>query len=96
MTAEDYKALAFEAPGIDVGRVDVLPRFKPHDRRFGVPGVVSVMALPAQSLSGPPNPRPDRPFIERLHAYLSTPDAARDRALCDRLRVRAARPLDRR
>ena len=71
MTVEDYKALAFEAPGVDVGRVDVLPRFKPHDRRFGVPGVVSVMALPAQALSGPPNPRPDRPFIERLHAHFS-------------------------
>ncbi len=72
VTALDYKALAFEAPGVDVGRVDVLPRFKPHDRRFGVPGVVSVMALPAQPLSGPPNPRPDRPFIERLHAHFAT------------------------
>ena len=71
VTADDYRALAFEAPGVDVGRVDVLPRFKPHDRRFGVPGVVSVMALPAQPLSGPPNPRPDRPFIERLHAHFS-------------------------
>ena len=71
VTVEDYKALAFEAPGVDVARVDVLPRFKPHDRRPGVPGVVSVMALPAQALSGPPNPRPDRPFIERLHAHLS-------------------------
>lgn len=71
VTADDYKALAVEAPGVDVGRVDVLPRFKPHDRRFGVPGVVSVMALPSQPLSGPPNPRPDRPFIERLHAHFS-------------------------
>ena len=71
VTVEDYKALAFDAPGVDVARVDLLPRFKPHDRRPGVPGVVSVMALPAQALSGPPNPRPDRPFIERLHAHLS-------------------------
>jgi predicted phage baseplate assembly protein len=72
VTVEDYKALAFEAPGVDVGRIEVLPRFKPHDRRFGVPGVVSVMALPSHVLSGPPNPRPDRPFIERLHAHFST------------------------
>ena len=71
VTAEDYKALAAEAPGVDVGRVEVLPRFKPHDRRFGVPGVVSVLALPRQPLSSAPNPRPDRPFIERLHAHLS-------------------------
>jgi predicted phage baseplate assembly protein len=72
VTAEDYKTLAFDAPGVDVGRVDVLPRFKPHDRRFGVPGIVTVMALPSQALSGPPNPRPDRPFIERLHAHFAT------------------------
>jgi hypothetical protein len=49
----------------------VLPRFKPRDRRFEVPGVVSVMALPAQGLGRAPNPRPDRPFIERLHAHLA-------------------------
>jgi predicted phage baseplate assembly protein len=71
VTADDYRRLALEAPGVEVGRVDVLPRFKPRDRRFGVPGVVSVLALPDQALAGPPNPRPDRPFIERLHAYLS-------------------------
>lgn len=71
VTVEDYRRLAMETPGVDVSRVEVLPRFKPRDRRFNVPGVVSVLALPAQSLSGPPNPRPDRPFIERVHTYLS-------------------------
>jgi predicted phage baseplate assembly protein len=71
VTADDYERIALETPGIEVGRVELLPRFKPRDRRFGVPGVVSVMALPAQALSGPPNPRPDRPFIETLHAHLS-------------------------
>lgn len=71
VTTEDYRRLALETPGVEVGRVELLPRFKPRDRRFDVPGVVSVMALPARALSGPPNPRPDRPFIETLHAYLS-------------------------
>lgn len=71
VTAEDYRKLARETPGIDVARVEVLPRFKPRDRRFDVPGVVSVMALPAQAFGKAPNPRPDRPFIETLHAQLS-------------------------
>ena len=71
VTTDDYRRLALEAPGVEVGRVELLPRFKPRDRRFDVPGVVSVMALPARALSGPPNPRPDRPFIETLHAHLS-------------------------
>jgi hypothetical protein len=48
-----------------------MPRFKPRDRRFNVPGVVSVMALPDAPLAPAPNPRPDRPFIEGLHNYLS-------------------------
>jgi predicted phage baseplate assembly protein len=72
VTAEDYRRLALEAPGIDVGRVEVLPRFKPADRRFHVPGVVTVMGLPAAPLQAAPNPRPDRPFIERLYSHLST------------------------
>ncbi|EHR71169.1 hypothetical protein, phage tail-like region [Burkholderiales bacterium JOSHI_001] len=71
VTEEDYSRLAAEAPGIDLGRVEVLPRFKPQDRRFNVPGVVTVMGLPAAALQPAPNPRPDRPFIERLHAHLA-------------------------
>jgi hypothetical protein len=71
VTEEDYKRLAAEAPGVRVGRVEVLPLFKPHQRRSDVPGVVSVMTLPFRSISRAPNPRPDRPFIERVHAYLN-------------------------
>lgn len=69
VTEDDYRRLAYETPGIEVGRVEVLPRFKP--RSFGMAGVVSVMALPAKAISGPPAPRPDRPFLETLHAHLS-------------------------
>ncbi len=71
VTQDDYQRLSLNAPGIDVGRVEVLPRFKPQDRRFDVPGVVSVMALPNAPLAPAPNPRPDRPLIERLYNYLS-------------------------
>lgn len=71
VTEEDYKRLAAETPGVRLGRVEVLPRFKPHQRRSDVAGVVSVMTLPFRSVSRAPNPRPDRPFIERVHAYLS-------------------------
>lgn len=71
VTAEDYRRLAQEVPGTEVGRVEVLPRFKPRERRFDVPGVVSVMVLPARAPGPAPNPRPDRPFIERVHAHLA-------------------------
>ena len=78
VTALDYDRLAREVPGVAVGRVEVLPRFMPRDRRFDVRGVVSVIALPAQPLPASstsavstPNPRPDRPFLERVHAHLA-------------------------
>lgn len=71
VTEEDFKRIALDTPAVAVGRVEVLPRFKPRDRRFEVPGVVSVLALPAAPLAPAPNPRPDRPFIERVHAHLA-------------------------
>lgn len=70
VTEDDYRHLAAAAPGVRAGRVEVLPRFKPHQRRANVPGVVSVMVLPRKELRHAPNPRPDRPFLERVHLHL--------------------------
>jgi predicted phage baseplate assembly protein len=70
VTVDDYRRLAADTPGIRMGRVEVMSRFKPQQRRFDVPGVVTVMALPFKAVGGPPNPRPDRPFLETVHAYL--------------------------
>ena len=72
ITASDYERLSLETPGLQVGRVDVLPLFKPHDRLFGMAGVVSVMAFPRAPVGPAPCPRPQRPFLETLHAHLST------------------------
>jgi predicted phage baseplate assembly protein len=70
VTADDYRRLAAETPGVLVGRVEVLPRFKPQQRRPDVPGVVSVMVLPAQTSLEPPYLRSDRPLLEAVYAYL--------------------------
>lgn len=70
VTADDYRALAAEAPGAGVARVEVLPRFKPQQRRSGVPGVVSVLVLPFKAERLPPNPRADRPFLEAVDTWL--------------------------
>lgn len=71
VTEDDYRALVAEVPGVPVGRVEVLPRFLPRQRRFEVPGVVSVMVLPRKPRLEAPNPRPDQPLIQRVHGYLS-------------------------
>jgi predicted phage baseplate assembly protein len=71
VTEDDFRALAAETPGISLGRVEVLPRFMPRQRRFNVPGVVSVMVLPRKEEINAPNPRPDQPMIARIHEYLA-------------------------
>ncbi|HTE48241.1 MAG TPA: putative baseplate assembly protein, partial [Gemmatimonadaceae bacterium] len=70
VTAEDYKRLTADTPGVRMGRVEVLPGFKPQQRRPGVPGVVTVMALPFKDGHAVPAPRPDRPFLETVFAQL--------------------------
>jgi hypothetical protein len=70
VTTGDYQTLAAETPGVRLGRVDLLPRFKPQQRNGSVPGVVSVLVLPQQERRLPPNPRPDRPTLERVHSWL--------------------------
>ncbi len=70
VTRDDYAALAKTAPGVAVGRVEVLERFKPQQRRDGLPGVVSVMVLPSRSGTEKPAPRPDRAMLETVHAWL--------------------------
>ena len=70
VTESDYRQLAGETPGVRLGRVELLPRFKPQQRRSPVPGVVSVLVLPQADGIQPPNPRPDRPTLERVHAWL--------------------------
>lgn len=71
VTEDDYRSLVAETPGANIGRVEVLPRFMPRQRRFNVPGVVSVMVLPRKQMHTPPNPRPDQPLIQKVHDYLA-------------------------
>lgn len=70
VTASDYKEHALRTPGAAVGRAEVMERFKPQQRRDGVPGVVTVMVIPQREGFMAPAPRPDRPMLESVHAWL--------------------------
>ncbi|MEM1293494.1 MAG: putative baseplate assembly protein [Cyanobacteria bacterium P01_H01_bin.162] len=83
VTATDYQQLTADTPGVRVGRVEVLPRFRPTQvptqpnsmgelKAPDMPGVVSVMVLPYRATAAAPNPRPDRPFLETVHAHLES------------------------
>jgi len=70
VTRGDYADLAAATPGVPIGRVEVLERFKPQQRRSGLPGVVSVMAIPTRAGFENPAPRPDRAMLETVYAWL--------------------------
>lgn len=70
ITAADYQRLALDLPDASVGRAEVLPRFKPHEPTPDVPGVVSVMVLPAVPFVPGPAPRPDRHLVDKVHGWL--------------------------
>lgn len=70
ITEDDYAFLALKTPGVELARVEVLPQFKPQQRISGLIGVISVMVLPKAVNYRPPNPRPDRNMLARVHAYL--------------------------
>jgi hypothetical protein len=72
VTANDYRDLLKVLPRGDVGRVEVLPRFKPQEREPDVPGVVSVMVWPQATTADyrAPAPRADRLLLEAAHAWL--------------------------
>jgi hypothetical protein len=70
VTRSDWKELAQRTPGVPVGRVEVLERFKPQQRHGNVPGVVSVMMIPAKAGTAAPAPRADRAMLERVFGWL--------------------------
>ena len=71
VTVDDYKSLAESIPSAGIGRVEVLPLFKPQTRTPNIPGVVSVMLIPRKDGVQPPCPRADRPLLETAFASLN-------------------------
>ncbi|WP_284124233.1 putative baseplate assembly protein [Parerythrobacter aestuarii] len=70
VTEKDYKDLAPLTPGVDIARVEVLPRFKPYQRLSNVAGAVSVMVVPRPKHLNAATPRPDRAMLQAVQDYL--------------------------
>lgn len=69
----DFESIAWRAPGVNVGRIDVLAAFHPDlvpNEPGAAPGVVTVMAVPRFDADQPDAPRADRLFLNALCAYL--------------------------
>ncbi len=73
VSADDFEEIARRTPGIELGRVDVLPLFHPDKNMQDIlsGGVVTLMAIPANDPLYPDTPEPDQLFLDALCDYLA-------------------------
>ena len=70
VTAEDFRTIVLRTPGVSIGRVDVLPAYQPDFGGAEVPGVVTLMLVPAYDPLQPDAPLPRKPFLDAICRYL--------------------------
>lgn len=70
VTAQDFIDITRRTPGIDLGRVEVLPLMAAELPTVPMPGLVTLMVIPRGDPEQPDAPRPDRLFINTICAYL--------------------------
>ena len=75
VTVADFKAVATRAPGVDIGRVEVIAAFNPQlapNEPGDAPGAVTVMAIPKFDAVQPDAPMPDQIFLNTLARHLDS------------------------
>jgi hypothetical protein len=73
VSTDDFEAIASRTPGVQIGRIEVLPAFHPDlvpNEPGAAPGVVTLMAIPAADPGQPDAPRADRMFLNALCRHL--------------------------
>jgi hypothetical protein len=71
VTHQDFHDITWRTPGVDMGRVEVLPLFIPTDPpQEDAAGVVTLMVIPRHDLANPLWPTPDRLFLRRVCDHL--------------------------
>jgi hypothetical protein len=73
VSADDFESIACRTPGVQIGRIEVLPAFHPDlspSEPGSAPGVVTLMAVPRFDPGQPDAPRADRMFLNALCRYL--------------------------
>jgi hypothetical protein len=66
VSSTDFSNIVNQTPGVDLGRVEILPLFNPDEADVPAPGAVTVMVIP----SGPGAPEPDLMFLDAVCNYL--------------------------
>jgi hypothetical protein len=73
VSALDFETITLRTPGVNVGRVEVLPAFNPElapNIAGDAPGSVTLMVIPKYDAAHPDSPEPDRHFLDAVCAYI--------------------------
>jgi hypothetical protein len=73
VNASDFATIVQRTPGIQLGRVDVLPAYNPaltSSEPGDAPGAVTLMVIPRYDAKQPDAPLPDKLFLEAICKYL--------------------------
>ncbi|MBN1978231.1 MAG: putative baseplate assembly protein [Anaerolineae bacterium] len=70
VTIQDFEDITLRTPGVDVGRVEVLPLFDPDNTEELAPGMVTLVVIPSFDAISPLWPVPDRLFLRRVCDHL--------------------------
>ena len=73
VSAADFETITMRTPGVDIGRVDVLPAFNPEltpNEAGDAPGAVTLMLIPRDDPKQPDAPVADAIFLNTICRYL--------------------------
>jgi hypothetical protein len=73
VNAADFATITLRTPGVDIGRVDVIPAYTPAlttNEPGDAAGAVTLMVIPRNDPKRPDAPLPDRLFLDALCRYL--------------------------
>lgn len=74
VSASDFATIVRRTPGVDVGRVEVLPAYTPElgpNTPGDAPGAVTLVLIPGRDPAHPDAPEPDRLFLDAVCSYLN-------------------------
>lgn len=73
VSAADFETITMRTPGVDIGRVEVLPAFNPElvpNEAGDAPGAVTLMIIPRNDPKQPDAPVADAIFLDAICRYL--------------------------
>lgn len=75
VTVEDFETITLRTPGVEIGRLDVLPAYNPElgsSESGDAPGAVTLMLIPKYDPVNPAAPMPDSRFLDAVCKYIDS------------------------